>query len=267
MELVEYWGSFYSEKKSVDSFFCSPRIIAEHSPAIVLIQEIWGVDEHIIDMARRYASSGYLVAAPDLYSKGGKEPSKSPGRITELKEFLDKAPMKVIMDPAKRKTFIEKEEPEKAERLIETMDSIFTGRDMADMVTILNDTVSLLTSRFGATSVGTVGYCMGGALSFLMARNPKVSGSVVYYGRAPDDTDLEKMKAPVAGFYGGEDHGISDAVPELSEKMKKLGKNFNYQIYEGAQHAFFNDTRASYGYAAARDAWGRTIDFFRESLK
>lgn len=267
MELTEYWGSFYSEKKSVDSFFCFPKVIGKKRPAILLIQEIWGVDEHIVDMARRYATSGYFVAAPDLYSKGGKEASRSAGRITELKEFLDRAPMKVIMNPDERRKFIEREEPDRAERLIGTMDSIFTGRDMQDMVKILDDTVSLLHERFNASSVGTVGYCMGGALSFLMARNPGVSGSVVYYGTAPGNDDLMKVKAPVMGFYGGEDHGISDAVPSVADKMNSSGKKFQYQVYQGAQHAFFNDTRASYGYEAARDAWGRTLEFFRENLK
>ncbi len=267
MDLREYWGSYYSEKKSVDSFFCAPIKISEKKPAIVLIQEIWGVDEHIIDMARRFAMAGYFVAAPDLYSKGGKEPSKSPGRITELKELLDKAPMKVIMNPDDRKKFIEKEEPGKAQRLAETMDSIFNGRDMDDMARTLDDTVSVLKDGLGATSVGTVGYCMGGALSFLMARNPAVSGSVVYYGTAPDENDLKKVKAPVLGLYGGEVHRISDAAPAVAEKMKELGKEYEFKIYEGAQHAFFNDTRSSYGYEASRDAWGRTLEFFRRNLK
>lgn len=267
MELKEYWAPFQSDGESVDAFFCIPSRLNEKMPAILLIQEIWGVDDHIQDMARRYASAGYLVCAPDLYSKGGKPAPRSTARINELKEFLDKAPMHVIMDPAQRKKFLEKEEPDKAGRLVETMDSIFTGRDMEGMKRTLDDAASFLVNKMQATGVGTVGYCMGGALSFLIATNANVNGSVVYYGSAPESSKLKEIRAPVLGLYGGEDHGISDKVPSVADEMRSLKKSYEYKIYNGAQHAFFNDTRSSYGYEAARDAWARTLEFFRVTLK
>lgn len=267
MELREFWAPFFSGGKSVDMFVCQPLHISDRKPAVLLIQEIWGVDEHIMDLARRYATAGYMVGAPDLYSKGGKEPARSLGRITELKDFLNRVPMSVIMNPEERKKAVGKEPADRAMRLNETMDSIFSGRDMGDMVGTLNDSVSILKGEYNASSVGTVGYCMGGALSFMMAQNREVSASAVYYGTAPEDDILKEIKAPVLGLYGGEDHRISDAVPEVDEKMKKFGKKYDNKIYDGAQHAFFNDTRASYGHQAARDAWGRTLEFFRENLK
>lgn len=267
MELKESWSPFPSDGESVDAFFCTPSRLSGKMPAILLIQEIWGVDEHIQDMARRYASAGYLVCAPDLYSKGGKAAARSTARINELKEFLDKAPMRVIMDPEQRKKFLEQEEPDKANRLVETMESIFKGRNMEGMKKTLNDATAHLISKMGATSVGTVGYCMGGALSFLMATDQNVSGSVVYYGSAPDNSILKEIRAPVLGLYGGEDHGISDKVPDVADEMRSMKKSYEYKIYNGAQHAFFNDTRSSYGYDASRDAWARTLEFFRVTLK
>lgn len=266
MELREYWEPFLSGGKSADIFVCKPDRIGENKPGILLIQEIWGVDEHIIDLARRYATAGYLTVAPDLYSKGGKEPAKSNGRITELKSFLDRVPMRVIMDPDGRKKAIEKEPEDKAKRLIETMDAIFSGRDIPAMVKTLEDAVHYLKSEQGVSNVGTVGYCMGGALSFIMASNKDVSASVVFYGTAPEESVMKNINAPVLGLYGGEDHRISDAAPGVADNMKKLGKSYEYKIYEGAQHAFFNDTRASYGYEASRDAWGKTLEFFRANL-
>ena len=267
MELEEHWGSGDSENKSVDSVVCSPGRVRDKRPARVRIQEIWGVDEHIQDMARRYASAGYFVAAPDLYSKGGKDAARSPGRITELKDFLDRAPMSVIMNEDERKKFVEREGPDRARRLVETMESIFKGRDMDGMVKTLNDTVSLLKGDMGATSVGTVGYCMGGALSFMMSTNREVDASVVYYGVAPEDEKLKDVSSPVLGLYGGEDHRVFDAGSYVSSKLKDLGKSYQYRIYDGAQHAFFNDTRSSYGYGASKDAWARTLEFFRANLK
>lgn len=267
MDLKEYWAPYESSGESVDSFLCMPERVEEGMPAILLIQEIWGVDDHIQDLARRYASSGYLVAAPDLYSRGGKNAARSTARINELKEFLDKAPMSVIMDPDQRKKFLEKEEPEKSRRLVDTMNSIFSDRDMDGMKNMLDDAVMFLKNKMGATSVGTVGYCMGGALSFLMSTNEHVSGSVVYYGTAPDTNVLKEVKAPILGIYGGEDHRISDAVPDVADELRNLKKSYEYKIYKGAQHAFFNDTRASFGYAAARDAWARTLEFFRVTLR
>ncbi len=266
MKITEYWAPYNSGGNTVDMFVCSPEKVQGKMPAILVIQEIWGVDEHIMDLARRYASAGYIAAAPDLYSNGGKDESRSAGRITELKDFLDRVPMSVIMNPDDRRKAIEKEPEVKAKRLSKTMDSIFSGRDMEGMVKALEDAVSVLRSDYGATSVGTVGYCMGGSLSFRMSMSKNVAGSVVYYGTAPEESILGEVSAPLLGLYGGEDHRISDAVPEVSEKMKSLGKKYDYVIYKGAQHAFFNDTRASFGAAAARDAWARTLEFFRQNL-
>lgn len=260
------WGSYKSGGESVDAFLCSPARRDEDSPAILLIMEIWGVDEHIQDLARRYAEAGYMVVAPDLYSRGGKPAARSAERITELKAFLDKAPMSVIMDPEKRNEYVGKEEPEKAKRLIETMDSIFMNRDMDGMVDMLNDAVETMRNQYGLKSIGTVGYCMGGALSFRMAANVGVSASVVYYGTAPEDDELKNLKAPVLGLYGSEDHRISDAVPDVESRLKSLGKEYSHVIYKGAPHAFFNDTRTSYHYRSAVDAWGRTMEFFRSRL-
>jgi carboxymethylenebutenolidase len=111
--------------------------------------------------------------------------------------------------------------------------------------------------------VGSVGYCMGGALSFALATQfPQLRAAVCNYGVAPSTEAMAAIQCPVFGFYGGTDHRITDQVPEVAAAMAKAGKTYHYEIYPEAGHAFFNDSRSSYDPNAARDAWAETLEFF-----
>jgi len=113
----------------------------------------------------------------------------------------------------------------------------------------------------------SVGFCMGGALSAALAANdPELAGAVVFYGMPPAEDAIAKIRCPVLGFYGGLDARIGAALPAFTEAMARAGKRLEKHVYEGAQHAFFNDTRAVYDASAARDAFARTLAFFREQL-
>jgi carboxymethylenebutenolidase len=118
--------------------------------------------------------------------------------------------------------------------------------------------------------VGTIGFCMGGALSlFAASKNPEVGACVVFYGGHPAvKPDLPALQAPVLGIYAGKDTFVSPAVvKKLDEDLTRLGKRHEFHTYPGADHAFFNDTRPEvYDPAAAADAWSRTIAFFRREL-
>ena len=118
--------------------------------------------------------------------------------------------------------------------------------------------------------VGTVGFCMGGALSLYAAsKNERVGACVVFYGGHPKvKPDLENMRAPLLGFYAERDDFATPAgARELEAKLKSLGKQAEIHVYDNADHAFFNDARPEvFNATAAADAWQRTIGFFREHL-
>jgi len=118
--------------------------------------------------------------------------------------------------------------------------------------------------------VGTVGFCMGGALSlFAASKNPEVGACVVFYGGHPNiKPDLAALQAPVLGFYAGKDGFVTpQAVTALDEELTRLGKRHEFHTYPDADHAFFNDHRPEvYDAAAAADAWNKTLAFFKSEL-
>jgi carboxymethylenebutenolidase len=119
-------------------------------------------------------------------------------------------------------------------------------------------------------SVGTVGFCMGGALSLYAAsKNEQVGACVVFYGIHPKvEPDLDNLRAPVLGIFAERDQSVPPAAArELEAKLKERGKQAEVHIYPETDHAFFNDTRPEvYDAEAAADAWRRTVEFFREHL-
>lgn len=118
--------------------------------------------------------------------------------------------------------------------------------------------------------IGSVGFCMGGGLSLLLAcHNKDLAAAVVFYGRNPSPIDLVKnIKCPILGNYAGADMAISESdINLLKETLTKYGKVFDIKVYSGAPHAFFNDTRESYRPEAAEDAWKRTLGSFDRYLK
>jgi carboxymethylenebutenolidase len=118
--------------------------------------------------------------------------------------------------------------------------------------------------------VGTIGFCMGGALSLYAAsKNERVGACVVFYGGHPKvKPDLENMRAPLLGFYAErDDFATPAAARELEAKLTALGKSAEIHVYDDADHAFFNDDRPEvFNATAAADAWQRTLRFFREHL-
>jgi len=120
------------------------------------------------------------------------------------------------------------------------------------------------------SKIGTVGFCMGGALSLYAAsKNPEVGACVIFYGIHPNvRPDLANLHAPVLGLYAERDGFVTPAVVhELEDQLKKHGKSAEMHIYPGTDHAFFNDTRPEvYNDAAAQDAWRRVLEFFSKNL-
>ena len=118
--------------------------------------------------------------------------------------------------------------------------------------------------------IGVIGFCWGGSRALLFAtRSQDLAAAVIYYGSNPRNLeDVKNISAPVLGHYGGADEPITSAVPQLEAAMKKHGKSFDYKIYPDAPHSFNTDTSPrSYRADAAKEAWGRTLEFFKTHLQ
>lgn len=155
--------------------------------------------------------------------------------------------------------------PDEAGKLMMAMNIAETEKDLRGAIQFL-----LNHERVAGDKVGTVGFCMGGALSlFAASKNPQVGACVVFYGGHPKVTpDLENLRAPVLGLYAAKDNFVTpDSVEALKSRMLDLGKSFEVRMYD-ADHAFFNEEHPEvYNREAAEDAWRRTVEFFRRNLK
>jgi carboxymethylenebutenolidase len=127
----------------------------------------------------------------------------------------------------------------------------------------------LKTHPLSTGRVGCTGFCWGGGMTNQVAVNsPDLDAAVPYYGRQPSPEDVEKIKAPILAHYAGLDERINAGIPAFEEALKKYHKEYQIFMYDGAQHAFNNDTNPErYNEKAAKLAWSRTIAFFREKLK
>ena len=200
-------------------------------PAVIVIHENRGLNDHTREVARRFAAEGFVALAPDLISrKGG----------TGLMES-----------------------PDKAREALSTLSAADALIDLEAGLAFLNKHKNVKKGQ-----LGSVGFCWGGARSFLLAADSKlIRAAVVFYGSAPPNEKLAQVRVPVLGVYGETDERITSKVPEVAEILKKSGKQYEYKIYPGAGHVFFNDTGERYNEAAAKDAFLRTLTFFRAKLK
>ena len=199
-------------------------------PGVVVIHENRGLNEHTRDVARRFAIEGFVALAPDALARiGGTASMKTPDEARTAIGTI--SPAQALGDL------------EAALAYLDTLPNVQKGK------------------------LASVGFCWGGARSFALALNSdRVRASVVFYGSAPGAAELVNVKAPVLGLYGETDTRITANVPEVAAAMQAAGKSFEYKIYPGANHAFFNDTGERYNPGAAADAWAKTVGFLREKL-
>ena len=219
--------SFKSNGSQTNGYLATPKTAT--GPGVVVIQEWWGLVDHIKDVCDRFAAEGFAALAPDLYH----------GQIAKSPDEAGKMMMALRIDEAEK--------------------------DLKGAIDYL-----LAHAATSSSKVGTVGFCMGGALSLYAAsKNENVGACVVFYGGHPNvKPDLHNLKSPVLGIFGERDGFVSPAVVhELEGKLNELGKSFEYHIYPGADHAFFNDARPEvYNAEAAADAWTRTVEFLQKNL-
>ncbi len=214
--------------------------------AVIVIQEIFGVNEDIRSIADRFAAEGYFAAAPEMFHRSG-------GGVDIPFSEMERA---------------------FAERGKLTNDDI-----RADVQATLDYLKG--NPNVDADNIGIVGFCFGGMVAYLGSTMDGVSAAAVYYGGgilprpdAPEgsprllDATADAVQAPIIGFWGDQDGGIPVAnVEEIERVLTEKGKSIENHVYEGAGHGFFCTTRGSYSEAASSDSWPKTLAFFAEHLK
>ncbi|HLI31553.1 MAG TPA: dienelactone hydrolase family protein [Solirubrobacteraceae bacterium] len=265
MRLQSEWIEYGSDGASVAAYLARAHpAAAQPLPGVLVIQEIWGPDGHICDVAQRLAEAGYLALAVDLYSHGGRPPELAAERIEAAKSFLDSVGQTAWMDPAARAAELAKLPAERAEQVGATLGALLSGtRPMGRYLADLRAAYAWLAQHPGCDGrVASVGFCLGGGLSAQLACSESaLAAAVIFYGAAPAAEQVAQIACPLLGIYGAEDERINAGVPAFAGAMAAAGKAFEAIYFEGAGHAFFNDTRASYRAGPARSAWARTLDF------
>ena len=203
---------------------------------VIVIQEVFGLSDWLRSVADQIAKDGFIAVAPDMVSGlgpngGGTDSVASKDDVVKLVHGIS---------------------PEEANK---RLNAVYAWAQKIPA---------------GNGKIATVGFCWGGARSFAFAAaQPGVSGAVVYYGTSPENPELASIKAPVLGFYGGDDARVDATVPPAEAEMKKLGKSYETHTYDGAGHGFLRDQEGRDGanLKASKDAWPRTIAFFEERLR
>ncbi len=196
-------------------------------PGVMVIQEWWGLDEHIQAVTRRLAEEGFIALAPDLYHG-------------------------VVVT-----------EPDEARKLVMELDMEAAVQEIRQGVAFLQEQ-----SFVTGPKIGIVGFCMGGRLALQTARVEEGLGATVaFYGTPLSADEARDVKAPLLGLYGDADQGIPvSQVKTMEVALESAGITHEMVIYEGAPHAFLNDTRPSYHPEAASDAWAKMVAWFQTHL-
>lgn len=200
-----------------------------NGPGVVVIQEWWGLVDHIKEVCDRFAAEGFVALAPDLYH----------GKTTKSPDEAGKLMMALRIDEAEK-------DLSGAVQYLSTHDAT-----MGEKVGVVGFCMGGALSLYTATKNSNIGAC------------------VVFYGGHPKvKPDLPNLQAPVLGLFAEKDGFVTPAaVRELEKQLTELGKHVEVVIYPGADHAFFNDTRPEvYDPQASNDAWLRTIRFLRENI-
>jgi carboxymethylenebutenolidase len=197
--------------------------------AVVVIHENRGLNAHIEDVTRRAAKAGYLAIAPNALSSLGGTPENEDEARTKFQQLKAE---------------------DNLQNFIKVFDYLGTRKDCNG-------------------KYGCVGFCWGGAMSNSLAVNvPSLKAAVPFYGRQPAAEDVAKIKAAIQLHYGGLDERVNAGIPAYEQAMKKNNVSYELYIYEGANHAFHNDTAPTrYNKEAAELAWKRTLEFFTKHLK
>jgi len=218
---------FTTNGGSTDGYLSIPE--KGTGPGVIVIQEWWGLVDHIKDVCDRFADAGYVALAPDLYH----------GQSTESPDEAGKLMMALRIDEAER--------------------------DLRGAIQYLLSHEATTSNKVGSIGFCMGGMLS----LYAASKNPQVGACVVFYGIHPNvKPDLPNLQAPVLGIYAERDQSTPpEAVRKLETELKRLGKSVEVHIYPETDHAFFNDQRPGvYNRQAAEDSWRKTLEFFAKNL-
>ena len=212
------------------AFVAQPDDNATH-PGVVMIQEWWGIEPHIRDLAQRLAAEGFVVAVPDLYhGKIVTEPNEAQKMVMMIGGNIDRAAKEII-------------------GALETVKAM---------------------PNVEPKKLGLIGFCVGGLMTYVVASRYHELGAVVPFypgGYDPKPADVAQVNAPVLAFFGRRDDSIPMAQVEKIEKMyKEAGKDHTVKVYD-AGHAFLNPDHGMGNEKAAAEAWPLAVNFLKEKLR
>jgi carboxymethylenebutenolidase len=217
--------NFDTANGATTAYAAMPDETTEDTKAVILIQEYWGLNDNIKNIAGRYAEEGYIAIAPDLYR----------GKLAT--------------------------NPEEAGKMMQNLET-------EDGLNIIDEAIKTAQEKYGITKAGITGFCMGGTYALQAAcKIEGIHAAAPFYGDIPDEFTLKGLKCPVLFISGKKDKWISpEKVAEL-ERIAKANLLPVESVAYDADHAFFNDTRPEvYDEAAAKDAWKRVLEFFKNNL-
>ncbi|MCH6569234.1 MAG: dienelactone hydrolase family protein [Acidobacteria bacterium] len=227
------WVKVQSGGDTINAWVVYPER-SDPAPVVLVIHEIYGLTDWIRSVADQLAAEGYIAIAPDILT--GKGPG---GGGTES----------VDRDGAV---------------------ALVRALDRTEVVSRLNATAQYANSLPAAQdTLAVIGFCWGGSTSFAYAAaQPNLSAAVVYYGSSPSAEALARIQAPVLALYGGDDARVNKTIPDAQTEMKRLGKSYQPEIYDGAGHGFLRAQEARDGanMRASEQAWPETIGFLRKEL-
>lgn len=228
-EMIEYT----SGDMKIPAYLSRPKKSGTAPGAVLVIHEIFGLNDHIKSIADRISNEGYVALAPNLFVRAPEPPPKDTSDMNALRKAASSIPNEVAI------------------------------KDMQAGLDYLK-TVKNTRQHFAS-----IGFCMGGGFSYQIATHTKdLAGAVIFYGRTPIEL-VPQVSCPLLGSFGALDTGIPpEKLKEFEDALKKAGKTADIKIYEGAKHGFFNNTRPeAYNAEAAADAWQRTLNFFHQYLR
>ncbi|MCG7393997.1 dienelactone hydrolase family protein [Microvirga sp. ACRRW] len=214
--------------QGLKGYLVKPKDASGKLPTVIVIHENRGLNPHIKDVTRRMATEGFIALGLDYLSPMGGTPA----------------------------------DEEKGREMIGQL-------KQPDVIAYGKAAVAYLKGRPDSNGkVGAIGFCWGGgAVNNLAVNEPNLNAGVAYYGGQPKAEDVPKINAAMMLHYGGLDERINAGIPAYEAALKQAGKTYEIYVYEGANHAFNNDTNAArYDKATADLAWGRTVGFLKKNL-
>src|SRR5471030_1952192 len=239
VDLVTGYTTIATQGDRMPAYLARPAGQDAHLPIILVIQEIFGVHEHIRDLCRRLAKQGYLALAPELYFRQG-NPEQFQDVATLVHQLVAKVPDSQVLSD-------------------------------------LDHCAHWAASHGGdSRRLGITGFCWGGRITWLYAaHNPQVKAGVAWYGKLVGDKTLTSpsnpvdraaaLDAPVLGLYGGQDSSIpQETIETMRQAIRAANADAEIVVYPQAGHAFNADYRPSYNAEAAADGWQRMLDYFAQ---